>query len=215
LFASWVCHRQAPFGLLYLANYPFSTDRKTANKELNRLLRREKEQDLDSKQKARLEAKIQNCRINLNYTIYYPLTEKYLSIYPKSNGKPEAAESGSDAESSKKETKTKDAKPPLWAVVAKCMEDNTLDLLREGKLNINFKGEKIQTSSSTVATTDTSKEKSKKKEHQKDSKGASQKDKSIKHDKKDKSARGSQTSKHNAPQEVNAEDDESDGGFFE
>jgi len=196
---------------------PLSTDRKTASKELNRLLRREKEY-LDSKQKARLEAKIHTCRVNLNYTIYYPLTEKYLSIYPKSNGKPEAAESGSEAESSKMETKTNDAKPPLWAVVAKCMEEKTLDLLREGKLNINFKGEKIQTSSSTTATGDASKEKSKKKEHQKDSKGASQKDKSVKHDKtsnkKEKSARD--TSKRDAPQQVNVEDeDESDGGFFE
>jgi hypothetical protein len=114
-------------------------------------------------------------------------------------------------ESSKKDAKANEAKPPLWAVVAKCMEDKTLDLLREGKLNINFKGEKIQTASSTTAPTDANKDKSKKKEHSKDKSA-----KPDKNSKKEKSDRHSQTSKRDGPQEANvADDDESDGGFFE
>ncbi|CAG8100362.1 unnamed protein product [Penicillium olsonii] len=188
-------------------------DRKAANKELARLTRRLKAEDLNPKEKAQLEAKISDCQVNINYTIYYPLTEKYLSIYPKSNGKPEAAE----AESSKKGTEAAQAKPALWPIVAKCMEEKTLDLLREGKLNINFKGEKIEDTSSKATTKDTNKEKSTKKEHQKDSKTASHKDKSAKRDKhsgkNDKSARKAE-SKHVAPQ-PSADDDESDGGFFE
>ncbi|KAJ5327068.1 hypothetical protein MYU51_008313 [Penicillium brevicompactum] len=192
-------------------------DRKAATKELSRLTRRQKAEDVDPKEKARLEKKIKNCQVNLNYTIYYPLTEKYLSIYPKSNGKAEKAGSGSEGEASKKETEAKQAKPPLWAVVVKCMEDETLDLLREGKLNINFNGEKIPEISSKAPTKDTN-EKSKKKEHQKDSKSGAQKDKSAKRDKhggkNDKSARKAD-SKHAAPQPTVDEDDESDGGFFE
>ncbi|KAJ5581923.1 hypothetical protein N7535_000543 [Penicillium sp. DV-2018c] len=187
-------------------------DRKTANKELKRLIRREKEEDLDPKEKARLAEKIHICQVNLNYTIYYPLTEKYISLYPKTDGKPDTAESKSEAQ--KKDITSNEAKPPMWAIVQKCMEEDTLNLLREGKLNINYKGEKIESASSgKTGTTDTNKEKSKKKKHQEEK---------SKHDKKsnktEKSAgREGVTKKpeHGAPA-VNAEDgDESDGGFFE
>ncbi|CAG8898165.1 unnamed protein product [Penicillium egyptiacum] len=194
-------------------------DRKTATKELNRLTRCEKEEDLDSKQKARLAAKIHICRVNLNYTIYYPLTEKYIALYP--NGKHDAMDPESELQ--KQETKSNDAKPPLWSVVEKCMEENTLDLLREGKLHVNANGEKIQSSpSGTTTGTDSHKEKSKKKEQQRETKAATQKDKQIPKDdkkssKKQKPARIEQASKtHEAPQQANAEDqDDSDGGFFE
>lgn len=94
------------------------------------------------------------------------------------------------------------------------MEDKTLDLLREGKLKINFNGEKIPDPSSK-ATTKEDNTKSKKKEHQKDSKA---KDKSAHREKpsgkNDKSARKADTKKA-APQPNAEEEDESDGGFFE
>ncbi|CAG7948873.1 unnamed protein product [Penicillium nalgiovense] len=194
-------------------------DRKTATKELNRLTRREKEEDLDSKQKARLAAKIHNCRVNLNYTIYYPLTEKYIALYP--NGKHDTTDPESELQ--KQETKPNDAKPPLWSVVEKCMEEKTLDLLREGKLHINANGEKIQSSSSGATTaTNSHKEQSEKKEQKKETKAVTQKDKHVSKDdkkssKKEKTARNEQGFKqHEAPQQPNAEDeDDSDGGFFE
>lgn len=195
----------------------YGIDRKTATKELGRLTRREKEEGLDSKQKARLAAKIHQCRVNLNYTIYYPLTEKYISIYP--NGKPDATDPKTELQT--QETKSDDAKPPLWSVVEKCMEEKTLDLLREGKLRINANGEKIQAPSSGTATaTDTHKEKSKKKDQQKDT-DATQKDKHVSKDKnsskKEKPVHNERAAKkHEAPQQANAEDeDDSDGGFFE
>ncbi|OQD86993.1 hypothetical protein PENANT_c006G04962 [Penicillium antarcticum] len=189
-------------------------DRKTATKELNRYLRREKEQDLDTKQKARLAEKIHTARVNLNYTIYYPLTEKYLSIYPKSDGKSDAPES--ETESKRPQTDVKSTKPPLWSVVAKCMEEKTLDLLREGKLNINFNGEKIATASAP----DASQEKSKKNGQRKESKGVLQKEKHLPKDdkksKREKPMHSERSSKREAPQEVHAEEqDDSDGGFFE
>ena len=155
--------------------------------------------------------------MNLNYTIYYPLTEKYISIYP--NGKADATDPKTELQT--QETKSDDAKPPLWSVVEKCMGEKTLDLLREGKLHINANGEKIQAPSSVkTTTTDTHKEKSKKKEQQKDT-NATQKDKHVSKDKnsskKEKpthSERGSK--KQEAPQQPIAEDqDDSDGGFFE
>ncbi|KAJ5601967.1 rRNA-processing protein EFG1 [Penicillium lagena] len=118
-------------------------DRKTATKELNRLQRREKEPDLNPSQKERLAKKIQTARVNLNYTIYYPLTEKYISLYPKSKDqKSSETPAESDPEN---EPASKSAKPALWSVVAKCMDEGILDQLRDGKLNINANGEPIET----------------------------------------------------------------------
>lgn len=157
--------------------------------------------------------------MNINYAIYYPLTEKYISIYP--NGKPDATGPGSELQ--KQETKSNAAKPPLWSIVEKCMEEKTLDLLREGKLHINANGEKIQRSSSaTNIVTDTKKDKSKVKDLQKETKAPTQKEKHASKDgkksnKKEKPARSERVSKkHEASQSANAEDqDDSDGGFFE
>lgn len=121
-------------------------DRKTANKQLNRFLRHEKDDKLDSKKKASLERKIHAARVNLNYTIYYPLTEKYISLYPKSKGKTSddaAADTGSESDGQNKKDQAEGEKPALWAVVEKCMEEKTLDLLREGKLNIGADGKPV------------------------------------------------------------------------
>jgi hypothetical protein len=117
-------------------------DRKTATKELKQLQRREKEPDLNPSQKERLANKIQAARVNLNYTIYYPLTEKYISLYPKSKDQ----KSGETPAESDPETEpaSNNAKPALWSVVAKCMDEGTLDQLRDGKLNINANGEPIE-----------------------------------------------------------------------
>ncbi|KAJ5095802.1 hypothetical protein NUU61_005158 [Penicillium alfredii] len=194
-------------------------DRKTATKQLNRLLRREKEQNLDSKQQAHLAKKIRKARVNLNYTIYYPLTEKYISLYPKSQGKPSdnpIAKSEPEPEpGSRQEGKQSDAaKPPLWSTVAKCMEEGTLDLLREGKKNIDANGEVIPVSS--AATVTSTEKKSTKKAGSKD-----HKDKHVAVEKRKK--HGKPTSKekargreqtHKIPQPAEAEE-ESDGGFFE
>lgn len=200
------------------------TDRKTATKELNRLLRREEEKgkNLDSSQKAQLAQKIKNARVNLNYTIYYPLTEKYMSIYPKDK---DEAHAESEPEPSKQENKgTKDVKPPLWSVVASCMENGTLDQLREGKLNINANGEKIQTSSSVGAsalpkTTDKKHKKAREQESNADT--AAQKAKHVsrgdnegeKPPRRERaSGRRQYEAQMNKPQDEN---EDSDGGFFE
>ncbi|KAJ5146204.1 uncharacterized protein N7515_000768 [Penicillium bovifimosum] len=89
-------------------------NRKTANKQSNCFTRREKEKYLDSKEKSRLAEKIDICQVNLNYTIYYPLTEEYISLYPKTNGKPDA-----------KDINANEPKPLMWAIVEKCMEEKT------------------------------------------------------------------------------------------
>lgn len=176
-------------------------DRKTANKELNRILRREKEQTLDSKQKTRLAQKIHAARVNLNYTIYYPLTEKYISLYPKSK-EPPAGEATKPTVAPKEERK--EEKPPVWQVIERCMEDGTLDRLREGKLNVGADGKPTM--------------KSKNKTEVKESRPAPTKEKPSKSSgHREKQIRKDYGRERDRLQDIPAEPvmDDSDGGFFE
>lgn len=118
------------------------SERKTATKQLNRLLRRQQElseemSETKDDELASLEKEIYNTRVDLNYAIYSPLTEKYISLYPneKRGVSEEPAESTLIRNSSGE-------KPPLWYAVERSMKDGTLDLLRDGKLNIGLSGEK-------------------------------------------------------------------------
>lgn len=188
---------------------------------MNKLLRREKEQNLDVRKKSHLERKLHAARVNLNYTIYYPLTEKYVSLYPKSKGQ------ASDNEDEELETDTKvqgsqrrdSSKPALWFVVEKCMEEGSLDLLRDGKLNIGVDGKQLPASAKMPAVnTDTRKHKI----DEKESKQPSKKDRHASKDSKsnarrDKQARKDYGKERDRLQDIPAapEANDSDGGFFE
>lgn len=200
-------------------------DRKTATKQLNRLLRREKKQNLDVEQKAHLAQKIHAARVNLNYTIYYPLTEKYISLYPKSKGRSEEAGAESASESDSEQKKNDNgAKPALWPVVEKCMEDGSLDLLREGKLNIGADGQTIAIPSkkhTTAVEPQKPKTKKDRKEHD-DLKNITDKEKrSSRHaegsKKRAKHSHQNHGQERSKTRDVSAEPDgnDSDGGFFE
>lgn len=207
-------------------------DRKTADKQLKRLLRHEKDDKLDSKKKKSLQNKIHAARVNLNYTIYYPLTEKYISLYPKTKGQTTddaAADSGAENVTQDKKDDTKEEKPALWSVVEKCMEEDTLGLLREGKLNIGADGKPIAAPAkkSVPATENKSKKKDVKKDVKKDSKKVAQKEEESepkfasrrerRAEKRDQYGqrqhqRGQGNTHHAA---APADGDDSDGGFFE
>lgn len=152
--------------------------------------------------------------MNLNYTIYYPLTEKYISIYAeKKKGKEDGQDKDGDQdmEEEEQERHGEDGlsasataeKLAMWRTVEKCMEDGTLDLLREGRLGPNDEkdsGEKDEAESSKSRSKSASEKKAGvKKADVKASKTETRKGKST---------------KHSAPTPTD-EDDESDGGFFE
>ncbi|KAJ5156220.1 hypothetical protein N7492_009023 [Penicillium capsulatum] len=186
-------------------------DRKTASKELNRLLRREKEQSLDSKQKDRLAQKIHAARVSLNYTIYYPLTEKYISLYPKS--KENSGQEGTQPAPETRDQKSVE-KPPVWSVVEKCMEEGTLDHLREGKLNIGVDGKPTPTREKPAAKSERKAESKSNRTLQPDSKKERL---SKNHGKREKQIRKDYGRERDRLQDVPAEPagNDSDGGFFE
>lgn len=67
-----------------------------------------------------LKAQMHVAEVDLNYTQYCPLSEIYVSLYPREKSATEDGE----------ETEKPDGKPPMWAEVEKCMEDGTLNRLR-------------------------------------------------------------------------------------
>ncbi|PWY73822.1 hypothetical protein BO94DRAFT_474966 [Aspergillus sclerotioniger CBS 115572] len=206
-------------------------DRKTASKDISRLTRREKEitssSTLESKEKERklkaLAEKLHVARVNLNYTIYYPLSEKYIALYAEQRKKTTTTGGKGDGEDSDDDARfgpihaTVAEKPGMWHVVEKCMAEGTLDELRDGKMKVKVDGEDA---------TGEKKQKVVVKEGKKNSAAAA-----VKEVKSDRNTKGwervesgrSERSKRRAAAREDyarrnaAKDDgeESDGGFFE
>ena len=95
-----------------------------------------------------LEEQIKRTETDLNYAIYTPLGEKYISLFP-SNGKEKIAgmsriaksmlTSGEEAEVRRLKDDTiirnnTGERPPMWYRVQECMQNGTLEQLRDGKL---------------------------------------------------------------------------------
>ncbi|KAI5284157.1 18S rRNA maturation protein [Ascosphaera aggregata] len=133
-------------------------ERKTASKALNRFKKtRDAVRDADGEDSPalkELDEKVRIAEIDYNYTIYSPLTEKYISLYPKSQGSKDGDNSNIQNEFKTKEEKVLTAdKPPLWHVVAQCMIDDNLQDLRDGKFDIGPDGKKNEPKAVTTRKT--------------------------------------------------------------
>ena len=60
--------------------------------------------------------------VDLNYTQYCPLSQPYISLYPQKSSRADGEDASEKVESA--------PKPAMWAEVEKCMEEGTLDRLR-------------------------------------------------------------------------------------
>ncbi|KAF7897249.1 hypothetical protein EAF00_005477 [Botryotinia globosa] len=98
-------------------------ERQKATRQLKKLRKRLLESE-STEEVEQLKDEMHILEVDLNYTQYHPLSETYVSIYPPKG-------SGEDAED--KATKEK---PPMWKEVEKCMEEGTLDRLRNRKPDI-------------------------------------------------------------------------------
>lgn len=74
---------------------------------------------------------IHNAEVDLNYTIYHPLDEKYHSLYPPMIGNATKVDGRISTEILKV---GKASRPAMWAVVEECMKAGTLISLRDGEL---------------------------------------------------------------------------------
>jgi hypothetical protein len=68
---------------------------------------------------------VHEAEIDLNYTRYCPLAEKYQSLYPRGGRHP----AGDEAGGGRRETADR---PALWHVVERATAEGTLEALRDG-----------------------------------------------------------------------------------
>ncbi|TVY15659.1 rRNA-processing protein efg1 [Lachnellula arida] len=97
-------------------------ERQKASRQLKRLRKRllatESIEEVET-----LKAQMHIAEVDLNYTQYSPLCETYISLYPQQKTSSEDPGDGPKADDSQ-------PKPPMWSEVEKCMEDGTLNKLR-------------------------------------------------------------------------------------
>ncbi|KAI1949766.1 18S rRNA maturation protein [Ophidiomyces ophidiicola] len=199
-------------------------ERKRATKELRRLETQKQKVENDGKQDANTKQKllhdiitnIESTRIDLNYTMYSPLTEKYISLYPNKRRKAEPPE---PEESNIIHTNSGE-KPPLWYAVKQSMSDGTLELLRDGKLGVGLSGEKKNDgTTSKTHTVDLLMRSKKKSTTEFESKPDENVHAERRHIVKSTQKKRSDGKKGQAPRsDTNRADDsgsDSDGGFFE
>ena len=103
---------------------------------------------LPNAKEVELEQKIRQAEVDLNYTIYAPLGEKYISLFPPTGNEKISGMSGisksflnPDEEAEVRRLKDDNIvrnatgeRPPMWFRVQDCMQSGTLELLRDGKL---------------------------------------------------------------------------------
>ncbi|CAG8971507.1 hypothetical protein HYALB_00002092 [Hymenoscyphus albidus] len=94
-------------------------------KKAARILKKLRKQLLETTSEEEVEmlkTKMHIAEVDLSYTQYSPLSERYISLYPQKKPGTEEEDSSGDSDPP--------AKPPMWAEVEKCMEDGTLTQLR-------------------------------------------------------------------------------------
>ena len=102
-----------------------SEERKKATRVHKQLKKRLDASSPDTSEYKQLEQEVHDAEIDVNYTIYHPLTEKYKSIFPRQEDTP-----GGETAARKLVT----VKPAIWTVVEQCTADGTLEALRDGKI---------------------------------------------------------------------------------
>ncbi|KAG8534215.1 uncharacterized protein KY384_001059 [Bacidia gigantensis] len=108
-------------------------ERQKASRNLKKFRIRLKTATPGTSIEANLQQAVRQGEIDLNYTIYYPLNEKYLSLFPRNGGR-ECSNARSQSSEGDNETfAAKLDRPPMWTVVERAMQEGNLEALRDGK----------------------------------------------------------------------------------
>ena len=89
---------------------------------------RESEEYIDLKEK------IHRADVDLNYTLYCPLAEKYTSLYKSTDDAGNSSTTLSNDSMISQGSESLVHRPPMWSIVEACMAEGTLWALRDGKL---------------------------------------------------------------------------------
>ncbi len=107
--------------------------------------------DHESEEYLELKEKVHRGQVDLNYTLYCPLGEKYTSLYKRTDTQDNLDTTMADSSAISQGSEIDSPKPALWHVVERCMADNTLGALREGKRKKTLSTDVTQSSPSVTA----------------------------------------------------------------
>ncbi|KAI9791664.1 MAG: 18S rRNA maturation protein [Piccolia ochrophora] len=157
-------------------------------KKATRLLKRLQKQMMQdqSGDSPHLKQQLHEAQVDLNYTLYHPLDQKYVALYGSRGG-------GGETEDTQEHTVTRE-RPSMWKVVESMVSESDLQALRDGK-----SGHGVATSGPSAATLSTQPKEKRQHRHRG----------SLNQDAKE--ARPSETEEVN----VEKSGEDSDGEFFE
>ncbi|KAL8796775.1 MAG: hypothetical protein Q9195_000858 [Heterodermia aff. obscurata] len=108
-------------------------ERQKATRRLKRLKTRLTKTEQESEEYIDLKEKIHRADVDLNYTLYCPLAEKYTSLYKSTEDAGNSNITHDDSMISQG-SESLVHRPPMWSVVEDCMAEGTLWALRDRKL---------------------------------------------------------------------------------
>lgn len=113
-----------------------NAERRKATRALKKLQKRAANLSPSSLDSTSLAKLIHEAEVDLNYTMYCPLTEKYQSLYRKAGKRKSEEGEQAEADVGQVEQGLDFNRPPLWTVVERSMAEGTLQSLRDGKLTV-------------------------------------------------------------------------------
>ena len=110
-------------------------ERQKATRRLKRLKKLLSTKDEASEEFVDLKQKIHRAEVDLNYTLYSPLAEKYISLYKQKDDAGNGDVTMSNDSMISQGSEALLVRPPMWVTVEKCMAEGTLWALRDGNLS--------------------------------------------------------------------------------
>jgi len=126
-------------------------ERQKATRKLKRLKKLLSKADHESEEYRGLKEKVHRGQVDLNYTLYCPLGEKYTSLYKRTDTQDNLDTTMVDSSAISQGSEIDSPKPALWHVVEQCMADNTLAALREGRRKKTLSTDMTQSPPSVTA----------------------------------------------------------------
>ena len=108
-------------------------ERQKASRALKKLTKQLDATASETSEHRMLQTAVHEAEVDLNYTMYYPLAEKYQSLYPRAELQGPPDEGKTSRIGGRAKRKVGGEKPPLWPLIERAMTESTLEALRDGK----------------------------------------------------------------------------------
>ena len=137
-------------------------ERQKATRRVKRLKALLSRTDPSCEEYVDLKRKVYEVEVDLNYTLYCPLAEKYTSLYKRKESTGDGDVSMSNDSPISQESGAMAQRPPMWDTVEKCMKEGSLWALRDRESgNSLANGANMEQLIATKKASSTSKKKSK------------------------------------------------------